>query len=78
MHYNGVNSYLYVNKSEIYKFKVHDNIRRYQFCLGNISKDFTKDEKSEVSLNGTVHDFSVNHSSVEKEDILNIHEDSMI
>ena len=31
LHYNGVNSYLYVNKTKIYKFKAHDNIRWYEF-----------------------------------------------
>ena len=31
-----------------------------------------KDEQSEISLNGTVYDFSVNHNSVEKEDILRV------
>ena len=31
-----------------------------------------KDEQSEISLNGTVYDFSVNHSSIEKEDILRV------
>ena len=29
------------------------------FCLGTVSKEFTKDELSEISLNGTVCDFSV-------------------
>ena len=26
LHYNGVSSYLYVNKTEIYTFRAHDNI----------------------------------------------------
>ena len=29
------------------------------FCLGSLSKNFTKDEQSEISLNGTAYDFSV-------------------
>ena len=70
--------YLYVNKTKIDKFKVYDNKRWYDFCLGTISKDFTKDEQSEVSLNCTVYDFSVDHSSVEKEDMLYIHEYLMV
>ena len=57
LYYNGVSNYLRVNKSEIYKFKVHDNIRWHQFCLGSVSKDFTKDEQSKISLNGTAYDF---------------------
>ena len=59
-----VMNYFYVNKTEICKFKAKDNISWYNFCLGSTSKDFTKDEQSEVFLNGTVHDFLVDHSSV--------------
>ena len=43
-HYIGNESYLYVNKTEIYKFKAKDNISWYSFCLGGVSKDFTKDD----------------------------------
>ena len=57
---------------------MYDNIRWYEFSLGSESKDFTENEQSEISLNGTVHDFSLDHSSVEKEDILNIHEYLMV
>ena len=57
LHYNGDESYLYVNKTEICKFKANDNVSWYNFCLGSISKDFTKYEQSEISLNGTVYDF---------------------
>ena len=53
-------------------------IRWYEFCLENISKVFTKNEHNEISLNGTVYDFSVNHSSVEKKDIVNVHEYLML
>ena len=77
-HYNNVNSYLCVNKTEIYKFKAQDNIGWYKFCLGNVSKDFIENEQSEISLNCVVYDFLVDHISVEKEDILNIHEYLMV
>ena len=43
-----------------------DNAPLYRFCLGSISKDFSKDEQSRIYLNGTVYDFSVDHSPVEK------------
>ena len=68
----------YTNKKEIYKFKAKDNISWYNFGLGSVSKDFTKDEHSEYSLNSTVCDFSVNHSLIEEENILNIHQYLMI
>ena len=74
LHYNGDESYFYVNKIEIYKFKAKDKISWSNFCLGSVSQDFTKNEQNEVSLNGTVYGFSVDHSSIKKEDILNIHQ----
>ena len=49
------------------------NKSRYSFCLGRVSKDFTKDEQSETFLSCTEFDVSVDHSSIKKEDILNIH-----
>ena len=42
----------------------------YKFYLGRVSKDFTKDEISEISLNSTVYDFPVDQSAIEKEDML--------
>ena len=49
-----------------------DNINWYNVSLGSLSKDFIKDEQSGISLNGTVYDFSVHHSSIKIEEILNI------
>ena len=69
---------MYVNKTEICKFKATDNISWYDFYLGSISKDFTKNEQSEISLNGTVYDFLVDHSSIKKEGIFNIHQYLMV
>ena len=65
---------MYVNRKEIFKCQASDNISWYNCCLGIKSKDFGKDEQSEISLNGTVYDFSVDHSSTKKEGILNIHQ----
>ena len=40
LHYNGANSYLFVNGAEIYKFKAKDSeIVASPLCLGNVSKD---------------------------------------
>ena len=42
LHYNGANSYLFVNGTEIYKFKVKDSkIVVTPLCLGDISKDWS-------------------------------------
>ena len=44
LHYNGANSYLFVNGTEIYKFKAKDSeIVASPLCLGNISKDWSAD-----------------------------------
>ena len=44
MHYNGANSYLFVNGTEIYKFKAKGfEIFATLLCLGNISKDWSVD-----------------------------------
>ena len=40
---------------------------------GSISNRFGDIESREVSLNRSVHDFSVNYDSIDKCDILNIH-----
>ena len=42
LHYNGANSYLFVNGTEIHKFKAKDSeIVASLLCLGNISKGFS-------------------------------------
>ena len=44
LHYNGANSYLFVNGTEIIKFKAKDSeIVVTLLCIGNISKDWTVD-----------------------------------
>ena len=69
LHYNSDESYFYVNKKDICRFKAHDNIPWYEFCSASVLKDFAKD----FSLNCTVYDFSVDYSAIENEDILNFH-----
>ena len=42
LHYNGSNSFLFVNATKIYHFKAKGSeIKGYTLCLGNISKDVT-------------------------------------
>ena len=44
LHYNGANSYLFANDTEIYKFKAKDSeIVAAPLCLGNLSKDWSVD-----------------------------------
>ena len=44
MHYNVANTYLFVNGTEIYRFRAKDSeIVAITLCLGNISKDWSVD-----------------------------------
>ena len=64
LHYNGVNSYLFVNDTEIIKFKAKDSeIGATPLCLGNISKDWSVDDMKKTGLNGYVNDFSVDYDA---------------
>ena len=74
MNCNGANSYLFVNGTEIYKFKAKDSkIVVSPLCLGNISKDWTTDKMKKTGFNGYVYDFSVDYNATDNDDIKNIH-----
>ena len=74
MHYNGANSYLFVNGKEIHKFKAKDSeIVATQLCLGNISKDWAVDKLKKAGLNGYVYDFSVDYDAIAVDNILHTH-----
>ena len=66
---------MFVIENEIFEFKSSNKNVNFptQFCLGSISNGFSDIESREVSLNGNVYDFSVNYSSFDKSDLLNIH-----
>ena len=74
LHYNGANSYLFVNGTEIYKFKAKDSeIVPRPLCLGNISKDQFTDNMKKTGFNGYVYDFSVDYDAPDIDDIKDIH-----
>ena len=74
LHYNGSNSYLLVNGTDIYKFKAKDSeILAYSLCLGNISKDCLQDNMKKTRLKGYVYDFSTDYNYIPVSDILDIH-----
>ena len=57
LHYNRANSYLFVNGTEIIKFKAKDsNIVASPLCLGNISKDWLVDNMKKTWFTGYVYD----------------------
>ena len=68
LHYNGANSYLFVNGTEIYKFKAKDSeIAASPLCLGNISKDWSTNNMRKSSFTGYVYDFSVGYDAIDVE-----------
>ena len=74
LHYNGANSYLFANGTEIYKFKAKDSeIVVGPICLGNISRDLSVDNMKRTGLNGYVYDFSLDYDVVAVDDIRDIH-----
>ena len=74
LNYNGDNSYLFVNGTEIHKFKTKDSeIVATSLCLGKISKNFSADNMKKTGLNGCIYDFSVDYNAITVDDILDIH-----
>ena len=60
LHYNGPNSYLFVNGKETVKFKAKDSeVVASPLYLGNISKDWSADNMKKTGLNKYVYKFSV-------------------
>ena len=74
LHYKGVNSYLFFNGVEIYKFKANDSqINAAPLSLGKVSKDFPVDYMKKTGLHRYVYDFSVDYDGIDVADILDIH-----
>ena len=74
LHYNGANSYLFVNVTEICKFKAKDSeIVVTPLCLGNISKDWSTDNMKRTVFNGDICDFRVDCDATDVDDIKDIH-----
>ena len=78
LHNNGANSYLFVNGTEIHKFKAKDSeIVATPLCLGNVSKDWSVDNMKKTGLNEYVYDFSVDYNDTTVDDILDTHKNLM-
>ena len=53
LHYNGSNSYLFVNRVRMYSFKAKDfELNACPVCLENISKDLVVDNIRKTGRNG--------------------------
>ena len=67
LHYNGANSYLFANDTEIHKFKAKDSeINPIPLCLGNIFKNFS-------GFYGYFYNCSVDYGAIATDEILDIH-----
>ena len=74
LHYNGANSYLFVNGTEDIKFKTkYSEIVASPFCLGNISKDWSTDNLKKTGLTDYVDDFSRDYNAIAVDDVKDIH-----
>ena len=74
LHYNGDNSYLFVNDKQELKFKAkNEQIVKEKLCLGNISDDWTTSNAEKTGLFGEVYDFAVDYTAVSVGEIYNLH-----
>ena len=75
LHYNGNNSYFYVNGNQELKFKAKtDQLVKEKLCLGNLSDQWTTSESEKTRLYGKIYDFVVDYEHVaETTKILDMH-----
>ena len=74
LHYNGDNSYLFVNGKKVIKFKANNSeLIKYRMCLGGLSKDYDVDGRKNTGLYGNVYDFSVDCSAISNDKKHDIH-----
>ena len=74
LHYNEANGYLFVNGTEIIKFKAKDSkFVASALCLGYISKDWSTDNMRKSSFTVYLYDFSVGYNAIDVGDIKDIH-----
>ena len=69
-----LNSYLFINGTEIHKFTVKDSvIVPDNLCLGNLSKKFSVSNMKKTGFNGYRYDFRVGYNSIGVDRIKDIH-----
>ena len=74
LHYNGDDSYLFVNGKQELKFKAKDDqIVKEILCLGNISDDWIAANAQKTRLWGEIYDFAVDYTGTYIGDIYNVH-----
>ena len=75
LHYNGNDSYLFVNGRQELKFKPKtDKLVKEKLCIGNLSDQRTTSESEKTGLYGKIYDFVADYQEIEgTTKILDIH-----
>ena len=75
LHYNGSNSFLFVNATKVYQFKAKNSETKDDvLCFDNISKYITiNNVKKKTGLKGVIKFFSVDFNPIDTSNILDIH-----
>ena len=65
LHYNGDNSYLFVNGRQELKFKAKtDQLVKVKLCIGNLSDQWTTSESEKTGVYGKLYDFVVDYEQI--------------
>ena len=65
LHYNGDDSYLFVNGRQELKFKCKtDQLVKEKLCIGNVSDQWTTSESEKIGLYGNIYDFVVDYEQI--------------
>ena len=65
LHYNGDDSYLFVNGRQELKFKSkRDQLVKEKLCIGNLSDQWTTSESEKTGLYGNIYDFVVDYEQI--------------
>ena len=65
LHYNGDDSYLFVNGRQELKFKCKtDQLVKEKLCIGNLSDQWTTSESEKTGLCGNIYDFVVIYEQI--------------
>ena len=72
LHYNGDDSYLFVNGKQESKFKYKtESLVKEKLCLGNLSDKWTTSESEKTGLYGNIYDFVVDYKPIVRVDLIN-------
>ena len=65
LHYNGDDSYLFVNGRQELKFKCKtDQLVKEKLCIGNLSDQWTTSESEKTGLYGKIYDFVIDYEQI--------------